>query len=221
MTPNANDIAAHRTPELRIERIAKRFSLRTIFESLSATVQRGQTLAITGRNGSGKSTFLKIAANVLQPSEGSVAHLIDGAALDAADLTAHIGFVAPYLQLYTEFTAWEHLELLQGMRGLPFDAEHALELFETFGLAGRRNEPIATFSSGMIQRVRFIVAMVHRPAFLFLDEPGSNLDAHGAATMRDLVRRTGNDRVTVIATNDEDDVTMATSVISVEDPAAR
>ncbi len=205
-----------RNVELRAERLTRRFGLRTIFSDLSFTLGSGDILAITGRNGSGKSTLLKILANAAEHSSGSVRWSLEGNALDAERLPAQLGYVAPYLQLYGEFAAWEHVELLQEMRGLSFDPERASLLFELFGLGSRRNEPIETYSSGMMQRVKFICALIHHPSLLFLDEPMSNLDVQGIATMRALIGHESAGRITIIATNEEEDVELCTKMLSVE-----
>lgn len=207
--------------ELRVENLTKRFGLRTIFSNIELALGAGDILAITGRNGSGKSTLLKILANVAERSAGSVEWRRDGKTIDGDSLPLHLGFVAPYLQLYTEFTAWEHVELMQQMRGLPFDAAYAMELFERFGLAHRRRDRIATFSSGMLQRVKFICAEIHRPPFLLLDEPMSNLDVQGIAAMRELIAAPAGNRITIIATNEEEDVRICSKILSVEIPNSK
>jgi len=207
--------------ELRVDNLTKRFGLRTIFSNINLSLSAGDILAVTGRNGSGKSTFLKILANVAELSAGSVRWSRGGGALDQDALPLHLGFVAPYLQLYTEFSAWEHVELMQEMRGLEFDKSYATELFDHFGLAGRRNDRIGTFSSGMLQRVKFICAEIHRPSFLLLDEPMSNLDLQGIAAMRELITRDSDRRITLIATNEEEDVRLCSKMVSVEGVRSR
>jgi heme exporter protein A len=207
---------ANQRPGLRAERLTKRFGLRTIFSGVELDLEPGDILAITGSNGSGKSTLMKLLANVALRSDGSVRWSLGGEAIPEQGLHAHIGFVAPYLQLYTEFSAWEHAEMIQGMRGLPFDADAALALFEHFGLAGRRNELLSTYSSGMLQRAKFICALIHSPPFLLLDEPMTNLDQRGIAAMRETVLAGSADRITIIATNEEEDVRLCTKLLSVE-----
>ena len=201
---------------LVVRGLVKRFGVRTIIADFELHAGAGDVVGITGRNGSGKSTVLKLVANVMERTAGTVEHMVNGAALSAADLVARMGFVAPYLQLYTEFTAWEHVELLQSMRGLPMDAERASELFQRFDLAHRRNERIATYSSGMMQRVKYICALIHRPRFLLIDEPTTNLDAGGIAALYELLSHDRDQRVTLIATNDESDLRLCTRALSVE-----
>lgn len=203
-------------PRLRAEKLTKRFGLRTIFSGIELDLEPGDILAVTGSNGSGKSTLMKLLANVALRSEGTVSWSINGRDIEEERLPSTLGYVAPYLQLYTEFTAWEHVEMMQQMRGLRFDPARALELFERFGLAARRNEPLGTYSSGMLQRAKFICALIHHPPFLLLDEPMSNLDLRGIAAMRELVLAESGSRITLIATNEEEDVRLCTKLLSVE-----
>ncbi|MCC7437087.1 MAG: ABC transporter ATP-binding protein [Armatimonadetes bacterium] len=204
------------SPELNVARITKRFGLRTIFSNITFQLGAGDALAITGSNGSGKSTLVKVLANVAERTEGSVEWRLQGTALPDEGLPQHLGFVAPYLQLYTEFTAWEHVEMVQKLRGLPMEPQKGKELFQQFGLLGREHELLRTFSSGMLQRVKFICALVHSPPFLILDEPATNLDEQGIQAMRQMIADGAPHRITIIATNDADDLTMCSLRLGLE-----
>lgn len=202
--------------ELNVEGLTKQYNLRPVLSGIGFALQRGNVLGITGRNGSGKSTLIKILANVLERSSGSIGWRIEEAPLKEEELPRNIGFVAPYLQLYTEFTAREHLEILSQIRGSKHDAPYAAALFERFGLAGRTDDTLGSFSSGMLQRVKYILALSHRPPFLFLDEPMTNLDEKGTQTIRELVMEERGERITVIATNDADDLSLCTHKLGLE-----
>ncbi len=205
------------SPKLNTVGLTKRFGLRTIFSNISFQLGVGDVLAITGSNGSGKSTLVKLLANVAERTEGSVKwSLQESLPLPDEELPQHLGFVAPYLQLYSEFTAWEQVEMVQKLRGLPMKEEQAKELFQRFGLLGREHELLRTFSSGMLQRVKFICALIHAPAFLILDEPATNLDQRGIQAMRQLVADGAPNRITIIATNDADDLTMCSLRLELE-----
>jgi len=205
-----------RSVELEVSGVSKKFGLRTIFSNIGFTVAAGDRVGVTGRNGSGKSTLMKLLAGVAERTAGDVHFRVDGAQLGDGAHLGHLGYVSPYLQLYTEFTAWEHVSLLQQMRGLPLDEAMAMELFERFGIARRRHEELRTYSSGMLQRVKYICALVHSPAFLILDEPMTNFDQDAVATVRELVIERSADSVILLATNDADDLSMATHRLSVE-----
>ena len=210
-----------RSVELEAEGLTKKFGLRTIFSKISFTARAGERVAITGRNGSGKSTLMKLLAGVAERSAGSVRYRIDGRDLRDDEQLSTLGFVSPYLQLYNEFTAWEHVVMLQRMRGVELDEELAVALFRRFGIDHRMHDELRTYSSGMLQRVKYICALVHSPAFLLLDEPMANFDDDAIGVVREIVIERSPSSVILLATNDAPDLSLATSILSVETGALR
>ncbi len=205
------------TLQLKAEHISKEYDLRPVLTDISLELKRGDCLGITGRNGSGKSTLLKILANVLERSSGTVAWEIRGRKLKEEKLPTHLGYVAPYLELYTEFSIRELLDLLGGMRRTPPDIDYAMTLVERFSLQDRLNDRVDSFSSGMRQRVKYILALAHHPSFLMLDEPMTNLDEEGQRTIREIVTAEREDRITLIATNDAGDLELCTHRLGLEE----
>jgi heme exporter protein A len=190
---------------LRASNVTKAFNRRTIFAGVSFSLNGGQTLLISGRNGSGKSTLVKILAEVLTPTDGAIT-------LDVPHATGRdgrfpfLGMVAPYLQLYEEFTARENLEISLALRGLPAQPDRADTLLERVGLGVRRNDIVRTFSSGMKQRVKYAMALIHNPLLLLLDEPMANLDADGTNVVRALMDEHRSRGILIVATNDLTDL---------------
>ena len=196
--------------ELHAGSISKEYDLRPVLHDISFQLQRGDCLGITGRNGSGKSTLLKILANVLERTSGTIFWNLNGSSLKEEQLPAHLGYVAPYLELYTEFSITELLDLLGSMRGSLPDTDYALHLVDRFRLSERLHDRVDSFSSGMRQRVKYILALAHHPSFLMLDEPMTNLDEDGERTIREIVMEEREKRITVVATNDREDLEMCT-----------
>src|SRR5262245_59888542 len=95
--------------ELELQKVAKRFSRRRVFEHISAAVGEGECLVLTGPNGSGKSTLLAILAGLTRPSAGRVSLRYGLGELEGDRRRDAIGFVAPDLTLYPELTAGENL----------------------------------------------------------------------------------------------------------------
>lgn len=180
--------------------LRKEFDRRTVFRDVDFTAGAGETLLITGRNGSGKSTLVRIMCGVLSPSAGTIA--LEG----AGDPHLRAGLVAPYLQMFEEFSPLENLQIGAGLRGMHFDAGRARELLERVGLAGRLHDAVRTFSSGMKQRVKYAFALQHDPPVLLLDEPAANLDEEGIALTRAVMAEQRRRGVLVVATNDLADV---------------
>ncbi|HXX64406.1 MAG TPA: ABC transporter ATP-binding protein [Bacteroidota bacterium] len=193
--------------EIRLtgEGVSKVFDRRTVFSEVSFSVAFGETLLITGRNGSGKSTLVKIISSVLTPTRGSVT-LTWPASRSSRDRISQIGLVAPYLQMFEEFSALENLSIAAGIRGAPYSAREAGELLERLSIDPRRDDPLRTYSSGMKQRVKYAFALLHHPLALILDEPMANLDLDGVAIVRALMAEQQAKGILVVATNDLTDI---------------
>jgi len=202
---------------LKATDLAKSFNRRSIFSGIDITLSTGQSLAITGRNGSGKSTLLKIAAGVLAPSGGTLEILVGGRAFRPAEAFSLIGFVAPYLEMYDEFTAWENLDLFRRIRGIGARDDRLTGLLERVNLLARKDDPVRTYSSGMKQRLKYAFALLHDPPVLLVDEPASNLDAEGIAIVYGIIEERKESGIAIIATNDTGELRLCDSIIDLDD----
>ena len=191
---------------LEVERLSKRFSRRSIFKDISLTLPAPGSLAVTGRNGSGKSTFVKILARLLSASSGSVRYYREGKVLPEGEIRNHLGFVAPYLILYDELSPVENLQSLSKIRsGVTAVSADIIQALQLVGLEDRKEDYLRTFSSGMLQRVKYALAVLHRPEVLILDEPTSNLDDRGIAIVRAIAEEQRKRGILIVATNDPDE----------------
>lgn len=187
--------------KLILENISMSFGGRKIFGDISAVVEKGEVLAITGPNGSGKTTLIRIIASLLRPSTGRVG-LLFGYTENSGRIILQIGLVAPDLYLYEELTANENLRFFAKMSGIDvsdFDAD-----LDRFGLKGRGSDLVKSYSSGMKQRLKYILALLRKPPLLLLDEPMANLDPEGKKVVEKIIK--GHDGITVLATNEESEL---------------
>ncbi len=192
-----------RTIVLKAEKVSKNFNRRNVLRDISFVLTPGDSLAVTGKNGSGKSTLVKILAGLLSPTSGLVAYEASGSTLSRDEIRPLVGFVSPYLQLYDEFSAVEILDIVARIRSSGVhDQTRRRSLMEQFNLWGRKDDAVRTYSSGMKQRLKFVLALEHSPSILLLDEPTSNLDEDGIGTVRSVVEEYGKSGVLVVATND-------------------
>ncbi len=196
--------------------LKKVFNRRTIFSEIGFTLNAHGSLAITGKNGTGKSTLIKIIAGVLSPTSGNVSFKMGENEITSSGVFSIVGLVAPYLQLYDEFTGWENLDLFRRIRGLDVPDEWLEGLLERVRLTPRRHDRVRTYSSGMKQRLKYAFALVHQPPVLLLDEPAANLDADGIAIVHELISEQKAKGMVIIATNDGEEVRLCDSVISVQ-----
>jgi len=188
--------------------VGKRYDERVVFRGVSGEVGPGQILTLTGPNGSGKSTLLTILCGLVRPTRGRIRHLKAGEAEVArADWRRHLGVVAPAMSVYEELTALENLRFFARVRGLEDAEDRCRECLDQVGLEPDRTTTVRGFSTGMVQRLKIAQAMLHRPAVLFLDEPGSNLDPNGQDWLAAWVRSAAEEsRTVVLATNDRNEM---------------
>jgi heme exporter protein A len=163
-------------------------------------------VAVTGPNGCGKSTLLRIVAGLLRPSSGTSTVQVGGRDHGPADRRPVLGLASPELSFYEEFTAEENLVFAAEARGLGSPVRAAAAALDRVGLGTRSADRVASFSSGMKQRLRLAFALLHEPAILLLDEPGSHLDESGREVVRDVVARHAARGLVLLATNDPEEI---------------
>jgi heme exporter protein A len=168
---------------LRFADVTRRFGRLRVLRGVSASVESGEALLVTGHNGSGKSTLLRCLAGLLAPDAGAIEYREEGRPLATSERRRRIGLVAPDLAFYSELTVAENLEFFARLRRV--EVRRGLGLLERLGLPPDR--PAGALSSGMRQRLRWTFALLHRPRLLLLDEPFQNLDAAGEAATRALL----------------------------------
>ncbi|SHL10856.1 heme exporter protein A [Selenomonas ruminantium] len=197
--------------------VSQCFHGRQIFGPLEARLSGGKITAVTGQNGSGKSTFLKLAGHLLLPSSGSVLVADDGVELHKDALRQRLAMVTPELRFYDRLTARENMDFLLGMRGMTLDEGEYRDLLERVGLveAAVAHSYVGEFSTGMRQRLKMAVLLASGADIWLLDEPGANLDEAGrdllAAEMRQAAAR---GVLMAIATNDTREEALADETIS-------
>ncbi|MFY8000329.1 MAG: ABC transporter ATP-binding protein [Candidatus Kapaibacteriota bacterium] len=203
---------------LRADNLTQRFNRRRVWHDISLEVRNGDILGITGDNGSGKTTLLRALCGLLTPTSGKITFSVEEKVLDNDLITQYCGFVAPYLTLYEEFTPLELCSIIAQMRGVNLRRDHAEHLFEHFRLLPRRADEIRGFSSGMKQRMKYVLAFLFDAPLLVLDEPMTNLDEHGMNAVEELVKHHRQRGGTcIIATNDARDLALCTHRLSVTD----
>ncbi|MFV9504267.1 MAG: heme ABC exporter ATP-binding protein CcmA [Oscillochloridaceae bacterium umkhey_bin13] len=187
---------------LRVERVAAGYGARRVFAEVSLEVRSGEILVVSGHNGSGKSTFLRLLAGLQRPTSGTISYQTATAQLSPHEAIHLIGWVAPDLMLYRELSARENLRFFAAVRRVTLDDAAIEDLLTRVGLEGRADDRLAAYSSGMAQRLRYAYALLHQPPILLLDEPTVTLDERGTAVVADLIAAQRRQGMVVIATND-------------------
>ena len=178
---------------LAVDRVTKRYGKLTALDDISFTITDGIT-GILGENGAGKSTIIKILLGLLRPTSGA-AKVLGQSAFDNPMVRARVGYMPEHDCLPTRVSAAEFLTHMAEVSGLPPSQARtrAADTLRHVGLFEERYRAIGGYSTGMKQRVKLCQALVHDPAFVFLDEPTAGLDPMGREEMLGLIRKTHRD----------------------------
>ena len=179
--------------------LTRRYGLRAALADVSLTLAAGRTLVVFGPNGAGKSTLLRVLATLLRPHAGT-ATVFGHALPDAAwAVRGRVGLLSHEPLLYRDLSPRENLRFHARLHGVG-DAR-VEEVLDAVQLGLRADDPLHTFSRGMVQRTAVARAVLHDPELLLLDEPRANLDPAAAALVEPLIGAASG-RTRVITSHD-------------------
>lgn len=204
--------------------LSKTFDRKPVLKGLNLAVGPGESLVITGKNGVGKSTLLRILAGLAQPTGGRVEIRAAGSLLSGDARRAAVGYLAPDLRPYDELTPRENVEILSRIRGVRHTPREAGAFLERMGLQEGVDEPAGTLSTGQRQRLKMALALLGLPPILLLDEPGSNLDEEGRGIVARFIEEARGRGPVILATNDPEEIRFGDRRLHLEpvdEPGAR
>lgn len=188
-----------------------------VFKNISFQFEQNKRYALVGPNGSGKSTLLKIISNNIKPTKGTIEYEIDGKNIPLNKCFNYYGYVAPYLSIYEELLPLEHIKIVSKIRNIPFSQDFGMEYLREFQLDKHYLKPIKFFSSGMKQRMKFLLSILHNPSILFLDEPFSNLDDKGIDIFMKNIDNYTKNGILIIASNDNREISLTDFSLNIQD----
>lgn len=171
-------------------------------DKISLSIQNEKVFGILGKNGAGKTTLIRMLTGQLSPTSGEIFY--NGKIFDknSAEIKKLIGVVPQHINFDSDLNVGENLELHARLFGMEknFRAKRIDELLNYMELADCANENIRKLSGGMKRRLLIARALIHRPKFLFLDEPTVALDPQVRRKIWDLIEDLRKDGVTIILT---------------------
>ncbi|SET93602.1 polar amino acid transport system ATP-binding protein [[Clostridium] aminophilum] len=202
MSPSGNVI-------LRVSGLRKSFGDIHVLKGISIDIHEGETVAVIGPSGGGKSTFLRCLNRLETPDEGEI--LFDGAnimdkKIDIARYRQKIGMVFQHFNVFPHLTVLENITLAPTLEKHISKAEaekKAMELLEKVGLAEKRDEYPTRLSGGQKQRLAIVRALAMEPEVILFDEPTSALDPEMVKEVLEVIRALSDSGMTTVIVTHE------------------
>ena len=165
--------------------LTKQFKKQKAVDNVSLHIAKGQIYGFIGRNGAGKTTFLKMISGLAEPTSGDIS-LFGYSGEERKKVLSRIGVLIEAPGLYPGMTAYDNLKLKCMCVGIKKDG-YIDNILQIVGLGDTGKKKVRNFSLGMKQRLGIGIALVGEPDLLVLDEPINGLDPQGMAEVRDIL----------------------------------
>jgi ABC-2 type transport system ATP-binding protein len=195
--------SAEPAPAIRAEGLTKSFPSGEALASLTFEVAWGEVFGLTGPNGCGKTTALRVLAGLCRPDKGWAEVAGADVISETRRLRWLVGYVPDHFGVYESMTAAEYLSFYASCYRLPRKqaARAVTDLLALVGLSAKSEEQVNYLSRGMKQRLCLARALVHDPQVLLLDEPASGLDPRARAEVVELIAALGEMGKAVVITS--------------------
>lgn len=205
--------------ELMIEQVGKRYQTKWALRDVSLRCGPG-LIGLIGPNGAGKTTLMRIIATLSQPTTGTVYWNGQDTGKQGAALRRVLGYLPQSFGIYPEFSGRKFLRYLAELKGLPTSLARGRveELLEMTNLMQVADQPLATYSGGMKQRIGIAQALLNDPELLIVDEPTAGLDPEERVRFRTLLASLTASRIILLSTHIVGDVeAVASRLVLVRD----
>lgn len=182
---------------LQTNNLTKKYGTQKAVNQISIQVEKGAVYGLIGKNGAGKTTFMKLVTGLANATEGEI-QLFGKSGESAATQQKRIGLLIENPGIYGDMTAFENLKLKAIGMGV-YRKEKIDEILKLVGLENVGRKKAKQFSLGMKQRLGIGLALIGSPDFLILDEPINGLDPQGILEVRRLIERLNKEyKITVL-----------------------
>lgn len=175
---------------LKTNNISKVYGGNKVVKNINMNIEKGAIYGFIGKNGAGKTTFMRMVAGLAAPTEGSM-ELFGSTELEKQ--RKRIGTLIEHAGVYNNMTARENLEIVRRSFGVT-EKNAVTDMLAFVGLADTGKKKVKNFSMGMKQRLGIAIALFCNPDFLILDEPINGLDPEGIIEIRELLLKLNKER---------------------------
>jgi len=187
---------------IEVHNLTKRFGTFTAVDSISFEVGRGEIFGFLGANGAGKTTAMRMLCGLSYPSGGSGTVAGFDITTQGEQIKRHIGYMSQRFSLYEDLTVFENMQLFGGIYGMDDDMirSRAAQLLDKVSFSAHRDDLVQSIPLGWKQKLAFLVATMHNPGIVFLDEPTGGVDPITRRQFWDMIRSAAADGTTIFVT---------------------
>lgn len=187
---------------IKARNLTKKFGTFAANKDLNFDVYKGEIFGFLGANGAGKTTAIKILCGLSKPTSGDITVAGYDVYKETEDIKKNIGYMSQKFSLYDDLTIWENIRFYAGIYGMPKKSikEEADKLIHKLGLEHARNKLIGSLPLGWKQKLAFSIAIIHKPAIVFLDEPTGGVDPITRRQFWELIYEAADSGITVFVT---------------------
>jgi ABC-2 type transport system ATP-binding protein len=171
---------------IEIRDISKSFNGTKVVDGISFSVTPGELFGLIGPNGAGKTTTIRMMMDIIKPDYGEIKVFGDKLREETKN---NLGYLPEERGLYNKLSVQRVLNYLATLKGMESKQarRQADALLERIGLEGQRTKKVGELSRGMGQIVQFLVAIIHSPKLIILDEPFANLDPVNTELLKEII----------------------------------
>jgi len=207
------------TLAIQTSQFTKIFGSLVAVNSIDLNIKRGELFGLLGPNGAGKTTTINMLCCLLRPTSGSATIMGYDINQQPFDIKGVIGVSPQETVLSERLNCWENLALVGKIHGMSSTEvkKRSAELIEAVGLTERAKDQVRKFSGGMKRRLNIMMALIHNPEVLFLDEPTLGLDPQARRAIWEYIFQLKSEKTILLTTHYMDEADFLADRIGIMD----
>ena len=189
-------------PIISVRKLTKRFGDFTAVNAISFDVERGEIFGFLGANGAGKTTAMRMLCGLSYPTSGSGRVAGFDVMREGEKIKRHIGYMSQRFSLYNDLTVWENMQFFACIYGMSQRESIARsnELLQRLNFAAEKDTLVGSLPLGWKQKLSFVIATIHNPGIVFLDEPTGGVDPITRRQFWELIYEAADSGTTIFVT---------------------
>jgi ABC-2 type transport system ATP-binding protein len=187
---------------ISVKNLTKRFGDFIAVDNISFDVRRGEIFGFLGANGAGKTTAMRMLCGLSYPTSGSGTVAGFDIMSEGERIKRRIGYMCQRFSLYDDLTVWENMCLFAGIYGMSNSQteQRVSELLDKLDFSSERDTLVGALPLGWKQKLAFVIATIHSPEVVFLDEPTGGVDPIARRQFWELIYKESENGTSIFVT---------------------